>query len=421
MLAVAMVGAAAAAAWWYASVWRPPIPARALVIGFEHNPPYQVRSPSGPPTGLVIDTVAEAARRAGIALVWQETTLGPERALGSGAVDLWPLVTDLPERRRILYISGPWLQSQHVLVLRAGTAVPERSFTGKSRDHRGGDPRAAAAGLLPGREGRPEPRRGRSPLACLLRRGGGSVSRVPARARGAARAPGGVRRSGAPGAPAARRPRARRGRNPGACRCGGPHSRRDLEPRTRRDAGSTDGALLVLRSRRHPRHVRSARGARAQPSPALGDRGAGAGARRARLARGLAARRPPLGRARAAGRAGDAHPLPRGVACGERRDLGARPADAAHPLERSDRADPRSAPAGPGDDPRVVARARPPRRRGAREGPRRAPRGAGGRGRGGRAAAAARRRVLRASGDARLPRARPVRTRPPGSSAPCST
>ena len=130
MLAVALAVGGVAAAWWYAGVRRPAVPARALVIGFEQNPPYQVRSPAGPPTGLVIDTVAEAARRAGIALVWQETTLGPERALGSGAVDLWPLLTDLPERRRNLYISAPWLQSQHVLVLRAGTAVPERGFAG---------------------------------------------------------------------------------------------------------------------------------------------------------------------------------------------------------------------------------------------------------------------------------------------------
>lgn len=120
---------AAAGAWWW-TTRRPPIPARTLVIGFEHNPPYQVRGTGGPATGLVIDTVAEAARRAGMALEWRESRLGPDRALGGGSVDLWPLVTDLPDRRRNLYISAPWLQSQHVLVLRSGTAIPGADFAG---------------------------------------------------------------------------------------------------------------------------------------------------------------------------------------------------------------------------------------------------------------------------------------------------
>jgi len=130
LVATALVVAAAAAAWQSARGWRPGVPNRTLVIGFEHNPPYQIANPSGSPSGLVIDTVAEAARRQGLALRWQETSGGPEKALTSGAFDLWPLVTDLPERRRVLYISAPWLQSQHVLVLLSSTRVPARDFAG---------------------------------------------------------------------------------------------------------------------------------------------------------------------------------------------------------------------------------------------------------------------------------------------------
>jgi PAS domain S-box-containing protein len=120
-----------AGSWWWVAIRRPPVPPGPLRIGFDHNPPYQIRGAGdSPPSGLAIDTVAEAARRAGITLVWQETALGPDKALGTGTVDLWPLVTELPDRRKAVHISAPWLQSQHVLVLRAGTAVPGRDFDG---------------------------------------------------------------------------------------------------------------------------------------------------------------------------------------------------------------------------------------------------------------------------------------------------
>jgi hypothetical protein len=45
----------------------PAMPRRPLRIGFEHNPPVQIRGDTGF-TGLAVDTVKEAAKRAGIAL-----------------------------------------------------------------------------------------------------------------------------------------------------------------------------------------------------------------------------------------------------------------------------------------------------------------------------------------------------------------
>jgi signal transduction histidine kinase len=119
------VVALAAAGWaFWASLRRPPIPRRTLVIGYEHNPPYQVRGANGPPTGLAVETVGEAAHRAGLAVEWKEMPDGPDAALATGQVDLWPIVTDLPDRRGKIYISEPWLQSQHVLVQRAGSPLP---------------------------------------------------------------------------------------------------------------------------------------------------------------------------------------------------------------------------------------------------------------------------------------------------------
>ena len=125
-----LAAAAAACAWW-AAARRPEVPKRTLLIGYQHNPPYQVHRPGQPPTGLSVETVAEAARRAGIPLDWKEVPAGPDSALQSGAVDLWPLITDLPERRRTLHISAPWMQAQHALVLRGGRELPSRDFAEK--------------------------------------------------------------------------------------------------------------------------------------------------------------------------------------------------------------------------------------------------------------------------------------------------
>jgi signal transduction histidine kinase len=130
LAAVATAAAVAALGWgWWASARQPPIPNRPLRIGFQHNPPYQVHQPTtGLPSGLSVETVAEAARRAGLVLEWQEIPAGPDEVLADGRVDLWPLITELPERRGKLYISAPWLESQHVLVMRAGRPLPDRGF-----------------------------------------------------------------------------------------------------------------------------------------------------------------------------------------------------------------------------------------------------------------------------------------------------
>ena len=132
LIAGLVVVVAAASGWaFWAATRHPEFPKRTLRIGYQHNPPYQVHRPGQPPTGLSVETVAEAARRAGIPLEWTEVPAGPDKALPSGAVDLWPLITDLPERRRTLYISAPWMQAQHALVLRDGRDPPGSDFAEK--------------------------------------------------------------------------------------------------------------------------------------------------------------------------------------------------------------------------------------------------------------------------------------------------
>jgi two-component system, cell cycle sensor histidine kinase and response regulator CckA len=120
---------AAALVLSYFATRTPPIPRRTLRIGFENVPPVQFRTASGP-AGLAVETVKEAAKRAGISLHWVETGTSSDEAFQRGLVDLWPIMADLPERRKRIHITRPWLHASHVLVLRPGSAIPGRDFAG---------------------------------------------------------------------------------------------------------------------------------------------------------------------------------------------------------------------------------------------------------------------------------------------------
>ncbi len=122
-------GLAIALTYWYFEIRTPPIPHRTFRIGFEHVPPLQIRT-EGHPAGLAIDIVSEAARRAGISLQWVETGVSSEESFRRGQVDLWPIMADLPDRRKQLHFSTPWLHASLTLLQRPGTARPDRKFTG---------------------------------------------------------------------------------------------------------------------------------------------------------------------------------------------------------------------------------------------------------------------------------------------------
>jgi hypothetical protein len=127
---VFVVAGTAATTFWYFAIRLPPIPRRALRIGFEQNPPVQIRTANGF-AGLAVDTVNEAAKRAGVKLQWIETGTSSDEAFRKGLVDLWPLMADLPERRKRIHITRPWLHSRHALLVREGTEFPDRRFRGR--------------------------------------------------------------------------------------------------------------------------------------------------------------------------------------------------------------------------------------------------------------------------------------------------
>ena len=103
-----------------------------LRIGFQNSPPYHFPDKQGNPSGPAADIVKEAARRRNIPLEWVYSSQGPERALSSGAVDLWPVFGDLPERRQHVYISAPWLKMTYVLISPEARKVSPESVSGKT-------------------------------------------------------------------------------------------------------------------------------------------------------------------------------------------------------------------------------------------------------------------------------------------------
>jgi signal transduction histidine kinase/DNA-binding response OmpR family regulator len=92
-------------------------------VGFEYSPPHQFISEDGRPEGPAIEVITEAARRRHIPIQWVYEPKGPEPALTSGKADLWPIVADLPERHKFMYISDPWLASSIYMVALQSTGI----------------------------------------------------------------------------------------------------------------------------------------------------------------------------------------------------------------------------------------------------------------------------------------------------------
>ena len=120
-----VAGLAGGTAFVYFANRLPPIPLRTLRIGFEQNPPLQYRTPEGL-AGLGVETVREAAKRAGLRIEWVETGVSSEESFRKGLVDLWPVMADLPDRRKFVRFTRPWLHSGHALLMRSDSPVPEQ-------------------------------------------------------------------------------------------------------------------------------------------------------------------------------------------------------------------------------------------------------------------------------------------------------
>ena len=108
---------------------------RVYRIGWEEVPPFQQRGKDGP-TGIAVEMVREGARRRGIGLEWVWEPGSSAVALRARKVDLWPLMTVLPERGREFHISEPFMQHEmSLLVLSASPYMHARDLASASIAH----------------------------------------------------------------------------------------------------------------------------------------------------------------------------------------------------------------------------------------------------------------------------------------------
>ncbi len=105
---------------------------RALKIGFTQSSPHQNISPDGKPVGPVIEIVAEAARRRKMPLEWVPIHHGADAAMNSGQIELSPLLADLPDRRKTLHITSPYLLTRYWMVTRSKSGVDPSNLNGRT-------------------------------------------------------------------------------------------------------------------------------------------------------------------------------------------------------------------------------------------------------------------------------------------------
>ena len=108
-------------------------PDREYAAGYRHSPPNELVDAQGRPFGFTIDLADEAARRSGVRLRWVHAPEGPDRALESGAVDLWPLLVALPERAGRLYITRPYREGLYAMAVLANSGIDRLEDFGPRR------------------------------------------------------------------------------------------------------------------------------------------------------------------------------------------------------------------------------------------------------------------------------------------------
>jgi signal transduction histidine kinase len=117
IVALSLVFASAAVIGWRA-LRQPNLDRRVYRIGYEIEPPVHFQTKDGRPTGFAVDLINEAAVRRGIRLEWLLEPESSEAALRAGKVDLWPMMTIMPERRSVVYITDPYREAQDCLIVR---------------------------------------------------------------------------------------------------------------------------------------------------------------------------------------------------------------------------------------------------------------------------------------------------------------
>ncbi len=98
--------------WWQKTFALP----HTLRVGYRNDSVSANRNPGGRVDALAVEIVADAAQRAGMHIHWVDCPEGPDAALKSGKIDLWPAMQIEPERARFVHFTDPWLAGGRCLI-----------------------------------------------------------------------------------------------------------------------------------------------------------------------------------------------------------------------------------------------------------------------------------------------------------------
>ena len=100
----------------------------ALRIGADNSRPFHAMEDGGKPSGIATEILNEAARRAGIELVWTRTKRVGAEALLAGEADLWPAIAAAPAVPGVV-VSDPWIDVTYAVL----SVTPLEDAKGRGR------------------------------------------------------------------------------------------------------------------------------------------------------------------------------------------------------------------------------------------------------------------------------------------------
>ncbi|QOY85833.1 response regulator [Paludibaculum fermentans] len=110
---------------------------RIFRVGYGNWPPGSQMGPDGKARGSIVETISMAAQRRGIQLEWVFAPEGPRDPTNRHNLDIWPMVGDFAENRRLYYISAPYIKITFWAITREGSTF-DGNFAGKNVAARSG-------------------------------------------------------------------------------------------------------------------------------------------------------------------------------------------------------------------------------------------------------------------------------------------
>ena len=118
---------------------------RTYRIGYGGDAPLHFRGADGQPTGVAAEIVKTAAKRRGIRLDWLQVPHPGVDSIRFHEVDLWVLLTDLPERHKLVHFTQPYLSAERSFVVLTASHITSLDGLRQARIGYRNSPQNAAA------------------------------------------------------------------------------------------------------------------------------------------------------------------------------------------------------------------------------------------------------------------------------------